>query len=49
MLEQWNNQDPISDWEIERNKRICKAQGSGNNLMNVSNTFCLINGKFLAT
>ncbi|UUO25457.1 hypothetical protein FGD67_21240 [Colwellia sp. M166] len=34
MLEQWNDQDPISDWEVERNKRICKAQGSGNNLIN---------------
>ena len=34
MLEQWNNKDPISDWEVERNKRICKAQGSGNNLIN---------------
>ena len=34
MLEQWNDQDPISDWEVERNKRICKAQGSGSNLIN---------------
>lgn len=21
-------EDPISDWEIKRNKRICEAQGS---------------------
>lgn len=35
MLEQWNEIDPVSDWEIERNKRICKAQASGNDLVSV--------------
>ena len=33
MLEQWNVKDPVSNWEKERNQRICKAQGSGNELV----------------
>lgn len=33
MLKQWNESDPVSDWEIERNNRICKSQGSGNELV----------------
>jgi len=37
MLEQWNENDPVSDWEKERNKRICKAQGSGNELVSQCN------------
>jgi deoxyribonuclease-1 len=35
MLERWNEKDPVSDWEIERNQRICKAQGSGNELVSI--------------
>jgi deoxyribonuclease-1 len=34
-LDQWNEKDPVSDWEKERNKRICKAQGSGNELVDL--------------
>lgn len=37
MLKQWNEQDPVNDWEIERNKRICKAQGSANDLVSTCN------------
>ncbi len=33
MLDKWSENDPITEWEIERNKRICQAQGSGNNLI----------------
>lgn len=33
MLGSWNDSDPVSDWEIERNKRICAVQGSGNDLV----------------
>ena len=33
MLEEWSNSDPVSDWEKVRNKRICLAQGSGNELI----------------
>jgi deoxyribonuclease-1 len=35
MLERWNAKDPISDWEKERNQRICKTQGSGNELVSI--------------
>jgi deoxyribonuclease-1 len=37
MLEQWNENDQVSDWEKERNQRICKAQGSGNDLVSSCN------------
>jgi deoxyribonuclease-1 len=37
MLEQWNEKDPVSDWEKERNQRICKTQGSGNELVSSCN------------
>jgi endonuclease I len=37
MLKQWSESDPVSVWEIERNKRICKAQGSGNELIALCN------------
>jgi deoxyribonuclease-1 len=37
MLEQWNAKDPVTDWELERNKRICKAQGTGNELVSACN------------
>lgn len=37
MLERWNVTDPVSYWEKERNQRICKAQGSGNNLVSTCN------------
>lgn len=30
ILEAWNRLDPVDDWEIERNKRIEKAQGNAN-------------------
>jgi deoxyribonuclease-1 len=37
MLEEWTENDPVSEWEIERNKRICIEQGSGNNLVAICN------------
>jgi deoxyribonuclease-1 len=37
MLEDWSSIDPVSNWEVERNKRICKAQGSGNELVSSCN------------
>jgi len=37
MLDRWNVKDPVSDWEIERNQRICKAQGTSNNLVSTCN------------
>jgi len=37
MLKQWDENDPVSDWEKERNKRICMAQGSGNELIALCN------------
>jgi endonuclease I len=37
MLEDWSSIDPVSDWEKERNKRICKVQGSGNDLVSLCN------------
>lgn len=30
LFEAWNKLDPVDSWEIERNKRIKKIQGSGN-------------------
>jgi endonuclease I len=37
MLEHWSAIDPVSDGDckLERNKRICKAQGSGNYLVSI--------------
>jgi deoxyribonuclease-1 len=37
MLERWNEIDPVTSWEKERNKRICEAQGSGNKLVSSCN------------
>lgn len=37
MLEDWSSIDPVSDWEKERNKRICEVQGSGNDLVSLCN------------
>jgi deoxyribonuclease-1 len=37
ILKQWAENDPVSVWEIERNKRICKEQGSGNELVSSCN------------
>lgn len=37
MLEEWAESDSVSAWEIERNKRICVAQGSGNDLVAACN------------
>lgn len=37
MLELWGETDPLSAWEIERNKRICEAQGTGNDLVSTCN------------
>jgi len=37
MLEQWDKVDPVSDWEIERNNRICRVQGTGNELVSACN------------
>lgn len=33
MLHEWAVVDPISEWELERNQRICNKQGSGNLLV----------------
>jgi deoxyribonuclease I len=33
MLLEWAANDPLNDWELERNKRICLAQGTGNPLI----------------
>lgn len=30
LLLQWNAQDPVSDWEITRNERVCREQGNRN-------------------
>lgn len=30
LLLQWNAQDPVSDWEILRNQRVCDEQGNRN-------------------
>jgi deoxyribonuclease-1 len=35
MLEEWNDKDPVSDWELERNKRICEVQGRANDLVSI--------------
>lgn len=32
-LERWNNDDPVSEWEVECNNRIYKAQGAGNDFV----------------
>jgi len=33
MLRKWDAEDPVSDWERERNRRIRARQGSGNSLV----------------
>ena len=33
MLQHWAGQDPVTDWELIRNRRICAAQGVGNTLI----------------
>lgn len=33
ILKEWAGIDPVSDWEIERNRWICNKQGSGNTLI----------------
>ncbi len=33
MMQQWNELDPVSEWECERNRRIEQAQGKGNNFV----------------
>jgi|TARA_R110001583_G_scaffold193083_2_gene360682 deoxyribonuclease-1 len=30
MFQSWNETDPVSDWEIERDRRIVQVQGFGN-------------------
>lgn len=30
MLKRWAGEDPVSDWELKRNQRICDVQGQGN-------------------
>ena len=30
LLETWNQDDPVDEWEVERNKRIKEIQGNGN-------------------
>lgn len=30
MFIEWDRQDPVSDWELERNERIKAIQGNGN-------------------
>lgn len=37
MLEEWTEHDPVSEWEVERNQRICIAQGTGNEFVSVCN------------
>jgi len=38
MFQQWAGSDPISDWELERNRRICAKQGSSNPLVSDCHT-----------
>lgn len=33
LLKLWDEADPVSEWEVERNNRICEVQGSGNELV----------------